>query len=423
MNSTTSNRNPRVEAEEHAPGILDRFCRRQVLSVFKPLRRGSLSLRMPDGQEMVFGGFEPGPQAEVHVRDDRFFRRCVAAGDVGFGESYVAGEWDTPDIASVISWFLANTDQSPSVSGSAASKWRVNLFRWVNRIAHRLRANSLSNSRRNIHEHYDLGNEFYALWLDSTMTYSSGLFLSPELTLEQSQLAKYDALCRKLKLCASDHLLEIGTGWGGFACHAASRYGCRVTTVTISEEQHRFALRRVDSEGLAGRIDVRLQDYRSLSGSYDKIASIEMLEAVGDEYLEVYFAQCDRLLKADGLLGLQFINSPDSRYDEFRNGVDWIQKHIFPGSLCPSIWRVGEAIRNTGDLFLHHLDDFGLSYARTLREGGRDLTSGGTGWNRSDSTPRFSESGTTTWPTARPLLPCGISAWCRQSTRDPTIEL
>jgi cyclopropane-fatty-acyl-phospholipid synthase len=350
------------------PGLVDRFLRNRIHRVFQPLRRGRLLLISPEGETRVFGRKEPGPEARIQVRSPRFYQRCVTGGDIGFGESFVAGEWETPDLVAVISWFLANVEQAPSLSGSRRRRGGVNLLSWLNRRGHRARSNTERNSRRNIHEHYDLGNDFYRLWLDETMTYSSGLFVSPEMTLEQSQAAKYDALCRRLRLQPSDHVLEIGTGWGGFTCHAVKNYGCRVTTVTISADQYGFARQRFIREGLGARADVQLQDYRRLHGRFDKIASIEMLEAVGDEFLEEYFSQCHRLLKPDGLLGLQFINSPDSRYEQFRDNVDWIQKHIFPGSLCPSIGRVGEAMRNTGDLFLHHLDDFGLSYARTLKE-------------------------------------------------------
>ena len=351
-----------------ASSWIDRWSRNRVHALFRPLRRGSLTLIEPDGELTTFGGEEPGPEASIKVQSARFYRRCLTGGDIGFGESHVAGEWESPDLVAVISWFLANVGDAPNVSGNTSGRGALNLLGWVNRRLHRARANTERNSRRNISEHYDLGNDFYQLWLDESMTYSSGLFVSPELTLEQAQVAKYDALCRRLRLKPTDHVLEIGTGWGGFASHAARNYGCRVTTVTISAQQYGYAKQRFIRERVNGLVDLQLQDYRRLHGKFDKIASIEMLEAVGDEFLEDYFRQCHRLLTPDGLLGLQFINSPDSRYEQFRDGVDWIQKHIFPGSLCPSIGRVGEAARRTGDLFLHHLDDFGLSYARTLRE-------------------------------------------------------
>ncbi|HEY2344173.1 MAG TPA: cyclopropane-fatty-acyl-phospholipid synthase family protein, partial [Chthoniobacteraceae bacterium] len=230
-----------------------------------------------------------------------------------------------------------------------------------------LRPNSLRTSRRNIAEHYDLGNEFYRLWLDSTMTYSSGYFTSADQTLESAQRAKYEALCQKLRLRPSDQVLEIGCGWGGFSEHAARNYGCRITAVTISQEQLAFARERMRREGLDERVEIRLQDYRHIEGQFDKIVSIEMMEALGDRYLETYFAAIHRLLKRDGLVALQYITVPDCRHAELRRKTDFIQKHIFPGSLLLSIGRVNQAINRTGDLFLHHLEDLGLSYARTLR--------------------------------------------------------
>ena len=288
-------------------------------------------------------------------------------GDIGFGEAYVDGDWDTSDITTVISWFILNVENSPAMSGSKTKKFLFNLLGWQNRIRHLLRPNSMATSRRNISEHYDLGNDFYRLFLDRTMTYSSALFESPDRTLEEAQIAKYDRLCRQLRLKPGEHVLEIGSGWGGFSRHAAKNYGVRITTVTISEEQYKYARELFQKEGLADRVEVKLQDYRLLEGKFDKIVSIEMLEAVGDEYLETYFAKCHELLKPHGLLALQMITCPDSRHDSLRKNVDWIQKHIFPGSLLLSVHRVNEALRRTGDLFLYDLKDLGLSYAETLR--------------------------------------------------------
>ena len=224
-----------------------------------------------------------------------------------------------------------------------------------------------ASAARNIREHYDLGNDFYRLFLDPTMTYSSALFERPGQTLEEAQTAKYDRLCQKLKLKPDEHLLEIGSGWGGMSLHAAKKYGCRVTTITISEAQFRYARELFQKEGLAGRIEIKLLDYRLVTGQFDKIVSIEMLEAVGDAYLETYFAKCHELLRPGGLLGLQMITCPDTRYDSLRKNVDWIQKHIFPGSLLLSVHRVNQALRRTGDLHLHDLTEMGLSYAETLR--------------------------------------------------------
>ncbi len=350
---------------------LDRLAQRLVARALQPMSRGRLKLRCPDGTCLVFGRGPDGPAAEVSVRRWSFFRRCARAGDMGFGEAYQAGDWDTPNLTSVIGWFLANVDQSPALSGSQQRDWLMSGLRvgsvLANRIQHRLRRNSVSGSHENIQAHYDLGNEFYSLWLDPSMTYSAALFETPDQSLAEAQAAKYERLGRQLRLQPTDHLLEIGSGWGGMASHAVRRFGCRVTTVTISREQAVYAAARFQREGIAERAEVKLLDYRLLTGQFDKIVSIEMLEAVGDAYLPEYFTQVQRRLKPDGLFAAQFITCPDSRYHEFRQNVDWIQKHIFPGSLLLSLNRVNEVIQRTGRLSLYNLHDLGLDYARTLR--------------------------------------------------------
>jgi cyclopropane-fatty-acyl-phospholipid synthase len=368
------------------------FYQRVIMQSLEQMTLGCLHLGLPDGSKKVIGAPGATISAGIRILNWNFFKRCVLFGDIGFGEAYVDGDWETDDITKVISWFILNVENSPAMSGSRAKKFLVNLLGWQNRIYHLLRPNSLTTSRRNISEHYDLGNDFYQLFLDPTMTYSSALFdsggaellLCPNSssersesvaaaaqqrrpTLEEAQIAKYDRLCRQLKLKPGEHVLEIGSGWGGFSKHAAQNYGVRITTVTISEEQFKYARDLFQCEGLAGRVEIKLMDYRRLTGRFDKIVSIEMLEAVGDAYLETYFAKCHELLKPRGLLALQMITCPDSRYDSLRKNVDWIQKHIFPGSLLLSLHRVNHALRKTGDLFLHDLKDLGMSYAETLR--------------------------------------------------------
>lgn len=343
------------------------FYQRVVFGALERMTLGCLRIELPDGSRHVIGNPDAPLQAGLRVVRPDFFRHCVLYGDVGFGESYVDGDWDTDDITQVISWFILNVENSPAMSGSRGRKLLINLLGWRNRLLHRLRPNSLKTSRRNIREHYDLGNDFYRLFLDPTMTYSSARFESPGQSLEEAQIAKYDRLCRQLRLRPSDHVLEIGGGWGGFGRHAVTKFGCRVATVTISEQQYRYASELFQREGLAERIDLRLMDYRKITGQFDKIVSIEMLEAVGDAYLETYFAKCHEVLKKDGLLGLQMITCADSRYDSLRKNVDWIQKHVFPGSLLLSVHRVNQALRRTGDLFLHDLSDMGRDYAETLR--------------------------------------------------------
>ena len=337
-----------------------------LCSVLSDMQLGRLRLVLPDGSEKVFGGLGDEPRAEIRVRDEAFFRACVLGGPVGFGEAYMDGLLETDDLVAVISWFIGNADESTVLEGSGKTDRRIGLMNLAHRVAHKLRPNSLRTSRRNIKEHYDLSNDFFALWLDPTMTYSAAYWDRPDMTLEQAQVRKYDVLCRKLRLQPSDHVLEIGSGWGGFSMHAAKNFGCHVTTVTISQAQFDEASRRIAVAGLGNKIDVLLQDYREMRGEFDKIASIEMLEAVGERYLDGYFAQCHRLLARKGLLGLQYITCPDAQYKVLRRGTDFIQRHIFPGSLLNSIGRVNTALNRTGDLFLHDLDDMGPYYARTL---------------------------------------------------------
>jgi cyclopropane-fatty-acyl-phospholipid synthase len=342
------------------------FYQNLLLRVFATLTEGCLRLELPDGSVREFGRADSSVSARISVRNPAFFQKCVLYGDVGFGESYVDGDWETNSIERVIAWAIANVNKLPSMSGSKARTLFFNILKGYNQIQHWLRPNSLATSRRNISEHYDLGNEFYSIWLDPSLTYSSARYTAPGQSLESAQFSKYDALCQKLRLRPTDHVLEIGSGWGGFSLHATKNYGCRVTTITISEEQFKLARRRFEEAGLAGRIEILLQDYRHLSGSFDKIVSIEMMEALGDRYLQTYVSKLDQLLKPDGLIGLQFITVPDNRHAQLRRGVDWIQKHIFPGSLLLSLGRVNEVFNRTSDFTLHELEDLGASYAKTL---------------------------------------------------------
>ncbi len=333
-----------------------------ILKVFKSMTRGQMELTLPGGEKLVLGGSDGGIRASMRIQNECFFRKCVLYGDIGFGESYVDGDWDTSDITAVISWFILNNDH-PEVGNNPR---QTNWLKVFNRVLHWFRDNNPVGSRKNIEAHYDLGNDFFKLFLDPTMTYSSAYFVTGEETMEQAQIQKYDALCKKLRLQPTDHVLEIGSGWGGFAEHAAKNYGCRITSITISKEQLAFAQNRIKNAGLSGQVEIKYCDYRHMTGSFDKIVSIEMIEAVGHKYFEDYFRQCQRLLKPCGLLALQMILIPDQKYDAYRKDVDWIQKHIFPGSFLPSIARVHWAVRRTGALELVDLEDMAFSYSRTL---------------------------------------------------------
>ncbi len=358
------------------------FARCAVLRAFADMTRGHLRIELPDGGVHEIGTHAGAvtctlplaipATAHIHVKREAFFKKCLLAGDIGFAESFIDGDWETPNLTAVIAWFLLNVDDAPTLSGSAkkqAKNFTLNVLRFTNRLGHLLRPNTRSTARRNIAQHYDLSNDFFALFLDPSMMYSAALWPAnaPALSLEEAQREKNDALCRQLRLTATDHVLEIGTGWGGWSLHAARTYGCRVTTVTISQQQFDLASQRIAAAGLADRVTVVLRDYRDLTGTFNKIVSIEMMEALGHRYLPEFCAGLNRLLKRDGLLALQFITCPDARYEEFREGVDFIQKHIFPGSLLLSLNRVNDQLARAGGFVLHRVEDFGHDYARTLR--------------------------------------------------------
>ena len=347
---------------EIAPG----FARRAFVSALSPMRRGALELVFPDRTTHRFGE-DDAPSARLVVRRECFFQKCLLRGDIGFAESYMDGDWETPDLHALFGWILLNADRAPTLSGSSARACALGLLRFADRLAHTLRPNSLRGARRNIADHYDLSNEFFALWLDPRMVYSSALFESPDMSLEEAQIAKFDRLCRLLRLGPGDHVLEIGCGWGGFAIHAASKYGARVTGLTLSTRQAETARARAAAAGLAGRIEIRLSDFRETTGTFDKIVSIEMMEALGHEHLPVFCRACDRLLKPHGLAALQFITVPDSSYDDLRKGVDFIQKHIFPGSLLLPLNRVNSLLSQHGAFTLTDLRDLSADYAETLR--------------------------------------------------------
>jgi cyclopropane-fatty-acyl-phospholipid synthase len=368
MTSSTSASSAPVAAVPERPAAS--LFRRYVLAALAEMPRGALRFELPGGAGQLIGGDgASGPLAEIRVHREAFFAKCFWAGDIGFAEAYLDGDWDTPDLTAVIAHFIRNVETAPTLSGSRRARSAgLNLLRLANRLGHLLRHNTRARARRNIAAHYDLSNDFFALWLDPAMMYSSARWPAhaPGLTLAEAQREKNDALCRQLRLRPEDRVLEIGTGWGGWALHAARTHGCHVTTVTISRQQYELARARVAEAGLADRVDVRLCDFRDLTGRYDKIVSIEMLEAVGHRHQETFAKVVARLLAPDGLLALQFITCPDSRYDQFRRGVDFIQKHVFPGSLLLSLNRMNDLLARAGGFVLHALDDFGPDYARTL---------------------------------------------------------
>ena len=348
---------------ESDPTFRERLAVRAIFSFFSLLRRGVLTVVMPDGTRRRFGGAEPGREVEMRVPTYRFFWRMLRDGDVGFGECYVEREMECDDPTELLALFVDNAEFMDD---------RNIHFSWVgrvfNRIRHELRRNTLIGSRRNIEAHYDLGNEFYRTFLDESMMYSAAIHLKPDETLEQSQKNKLKAIIRKARLGPEDHVLEIGCGWGGFAIEAARTTGCRVTGITLSREQLALGQERVAAAGLQDRIHLELRDYRAMEGQFTKIVSIEMLEAVGHEYLGVFFSACDRLLASDGLVVLQVITIPDQRYDAYRRSTDWIQKHIFPGGVLPSLTALSAAMTRHSRLMVEELENIGPHYALTLRE-------------------------------------------------------
>jgi len=321
-------------------------------------------LTIVDGSDRFeFGQTDAEVSVTVTVTDSRFFRYAALNGPLGVGEAYIEGLWTADDLVGLVRLFVRNRNTLDKVASGAAD-WAKPLMRWL----HYLNRNTMAGSRRNIAAHYDLGNELFELFLDRNLMYSSAAYREKEQTLEQASDEKLRRICEKLQLSSADQVLEIGTGWGGFALYAAQNYGCAVTTTTISEEQYQLANRRVQMANLTDLITVQKKDYRELSGRYDKLVSIEMIEAVGHQFLDTYFAKCADLLRPNGQMCLQAITIEDQRYKKALKSIDFIKRYIFPGSFIPSIAALTHSIAQASDLKLFHLEDLGLSYARTLRE-------------------------------------------------------
>ncbi len=356
MNTTAT---PAALAAEHF-GFLDRLARRIVTSRLADLRRGEITLHDGAGTSRV--GQADDLHVSLRVNRPRFFRDAIVGGAMSVAESYLRGDWDCDDLTGLFRIFIRNREAAYRVDSGVAR-----LAGLAHRTLHWLRANTRRRSRKNIGAHYDLGNDFFRLWLDETMAYSAGVFPHPAATLTEASREKFDRICRKLDVQPRDRVLEIGTGWGGFALHAAGEYGCRVTTTTISREQHSAALECIDAAGLADRVDVLDRDYRDLTGKYDKLVSIEMIEAVGDKYLDTFFRKCGELLRPDGSLVLQAILMPDRYYGEYLNTIDFMRTYIFPGGCLPSLGTMLASAARTTDLRFVHAEDFAPHYAETLR--------------------------------------------------------
>ena len=349
---------------DYVPKCLrERFARNRVVSRLKELQEGEITLVEGDSYQTFGQATAACPLSVVlTVRRSRFFPRTAFGGDLGAAESFMDGDWSCDNLTDLIRILIANSRTVVAKPGRIAR-----LYESLHRLGHLLHRNTIGGSKKNIAAHYDLGNDFFELFLDETRMYSCAIFDTPDSSLYEASTAKNNRICQKLQLTADDHLLEIGTGWGGFAIHAAKNFGCRVTTTTISEEQFQFASRRVADAGLGDKITLLKQDYRNLTGQYDKLVSIEMIEAVGHEYFDTYFQCCDRLLKPGGVFVLQGITIADQLYQGYIRRVDFIQRYIFPGGCLPSVTHLCNVLTRSTELRLNHLDDYSLHYAKTLR--------------------------------------------------------
>lgn len=344
-------------------GMTDLIAKGILLKLLQCIKHGTIIL-IEEKQETVFGSTSDPSElsATLLVKDRRFYRRIISGGSIGAAEAYMAGYWESSDLTSLIRIIIRNQEVL-----SRMDKGLSSLMNSLHNAFHRKRRNSPGGSADNIYAHYDIGNDFFQLLLDDTMTYSCGIFRNDDATLGDASLAKYDHICRKLDLKPEDHVVEIGSGWGGFAIHAAGQYGCRVTATTISSAQYELAADRIRHAGLHERITLLLEDYRELKGAFDKLVSIEMIEAVGHEYLEIFFACCSRLLRNKGIMALQAITINDQMYGQHVKTVDFIRRYIFPGGSVTSVTALCNAATKGSDLRLVHLDDITPHYPKTLR--------------------------------------------------------
>jgi cyclopropane-fatty-acyl-phospholipid synthase len=340
---------------------LQNFARKQLFSRVKKLKKGHLTL-IENGQKFEFG-HDKSIAATITVNDAHFYGEIAFGGSIGAGEAYMLGYWSADNLTNVIRMMAANQQVMDTLEGGYqwASKPLLKVLHWLNR-------NTTNGSRKNIAAHYDLGNDFFKLWLDSNMMYSSAIFTPQDISLEAASNKKLQVICDKLDLKPTDHVVEIGTGWGGFAIYAASHYGCKVTSTTISQQQFDLANQRIIAANLQDKITLLFNDYRDLKGQFNKLVSIEMIEAVGHQFYDAYFAKCASLLKPDGMALIQAITIADQRFDAAKNSVDFIQRYIFPGSNIPSVTAMLSSITKVSDMRVYDCEDIGPHYATTLRK-------------------------------------------------------
>jgi cyclopropane-fatty-acyl-phospholipid synthase len=351
---------------------LDKVCKTILFNKFKDLKHGRLTITdlsqdLPLTTE--FGEAGTSLNVKLSIHRSCFYSRTLFGGSIGNGESYVDGDWDTSDLTDLVRLFVLNRELLNAIDSGVGS-----LLQPVQKVFHGLRINTIDGSKENIRSHYDIGNDFFKLFLDESMMYSCGLFESKTSTLHEASMLKIATLCKKLELKAEDHLVEIGTGWGSLAIYAAQTYGCRVTTTTISQEQFKYAVEKVKEAGLEDKVTILFEDYRKLTGVYDKLVSVEMIEAVGLDFLETYFEKCSSLLKPEGIMVLQAITIRDQYYANAKKSVDFIQRHIFPGTGIPSVHAMMDAIAAKTNLVLTEQKDFAEDYAQTLKTWAQRLT-------------------------------------------------
>lgn len=343
-------------------GWFDRLCRKFTLNFLSQLQHGAITVSEA-GVEQHFGDEHAELKTVITVLDPAFYQKLILAGSVGGGEAYIHGYWRCDNLTALVQIFARNL----AVLDKMDSTW-ARLSRPVLKLLNYRNRNTLSQSKRNIAAHYDLGNAMYQLFLDSSMMYSSAVYPSQEASLAEAQQHKLAQICQRLQLKSADHLIEIGTGWGSMAIYAAQHFGCKVTTTTISQQQYDYTAQRIRELGLEQQITLLFKDYRELVGTYDKLVSIEMIEAVGDDFLDNYFEKCSSLLKPDGIMVLQAITMVDNRYQQYVREVDFIKRYIFPGGCLPSISRMANAVADKTDLVIRQVQDIGFDYARTLKD-------------------------------------------------------
>ncbi|GAA0562947.1 cyclopropane-fatty-acyl-phospholipid synthase family protein [Rheinheimera aquimaris] len=339
----------------------ERLYRKFTLNFISQLKHGDITL-VEGNQRIRLGDEQAELKVVITVLDPAFYQKMVVAGSVGAGEAYILGWWRCDDLTALVRIFALNLTALDKLDSAISRLGRplLKMLNWRNR-------NTKTQARKNIAAHYDLGNDMYRLFLDDSMMYSSAVYPDENADLVQAQQYKLKLICDRLQLKAHDHLLEIGTGWGAMAIYAAQNYGCKVTTTTISKQQYDYATARINALGLQDRVTILLSDYRDLSGEFDKLVSIEMIEAVGEEYLDTYFAKCSSLLKPEGLMMLQAITIVDQRYRQYVREVDFIKRYVFPGGCLPSVSRMTDAVCRNTDLVMRQLHDIGFDYARTLK--------------------------------------------------------